>query len=65
MQFLGWQLARMAGGFDLAANSQLAKDIIEDAGLLQSRRKTNVPGYKDRTNDETPCSSIEHKYYRT
>ena len=30
VQFLGWQLARTARGFDVLVNQQLARDIVED-----------------------------------
>ncbi len=65
VQFLGWQLARMASGFDVSVNQHLARDFVEDAGPQQSSRQTALPGYKDRTNHETPCASVEHKYYRS
>ena len=65
VQFLGWRITRTAGGFDLSVNEQLAKDIIADAGLENTTRKTLAPGMKERVTDETPCDSVEHRYFRT
>ena len=65
IQFLGWIISRTAAGFDLAVNSGLAKEIVNDAGLKGSARASSVPGSKDRVADDTPATTIEHSYYRT
>ena len=65
VQFLGWILTRTAGGFDVSINTELAKEIVEDAGLQSSGRHSSVPGFKDRILDETPATDVEHRYYRT
>jgi len=64
-QLLGWILARVADGFDVCVNPELAQEIVNDSGLASSTRKTSTPGLKERVFDETPLDDADHKYYRT
>ena len=65
VQFLGWILTRTTLGFDVLVNSELAKEIVDDAGLRGSTRSSAVPGTRDRVENDTPATDLEHRYYRT
>ena len=55
-QFLGWTLPRAARGFDMAVNLELARVIVQDAGLGLGGKATAVPGTQ---------STVNHACYRT
>ena len=57
--FLGWILTRVAGGFDMAVNPELARVFAEDARLDHGGKVA------DRVSNETRVSAVHHAYYRT
>jgi len=64
VRFLGREIARRLGGYDLAVSRKLAEEIVNDAGCL-GRRTVGTTGHKEARRDETPVNSYDHSYYRT
>jgi hypothetical protein len=64
VRFLGREIVKREGGYDLAVNRQLAQDIVDDAGTI-GRRTFGAPGAKDSKKDITPLTPRDHSYYRT
>jgi len=64
VRFLGREITRRLGGYDIAVSKRLAQEIIDDAGCI-GKRTSGTTGVKEPRRDCTPVGTYDHSYYRT